>query len=413
MAELSHSGPRFQTPVRTACRVPVEAPQPERGLRPVPDLELGQHVGDVVLHGLQAQAELAGDLGVAEAPRDQGEHLGLARGERRTGGRSLQQPRGEPRPEHGTPGGDRADRRQHLVLAGVLEHVAARPDPQRGGDAGVVVQHREHQDGALWRRGHDPAGGLEPRHGGRLRSISTTSGRSSSVRATAASPSAASPDHLDAGHGRRAARPGRRGTTGGRRRRARGSCRRLHSRAAAGRSPTCPRLGQRPPRAPPISRARSRMPGMPEPGARRRRHRRRRRPPRARGRRRSPPGDPAAGGAGVPDDVGERLLGDAVGRDLDRRRAAAAGCSGRSRSRSSRSRPRARARARPRRRRGRGRRLPLDAGPRRSGAPRPRSRRARPAAARAGRRRAGPRPSGSAPRRPGSPSPASDGPRPS
>ena len=71
--------PRRAVPARThagdAALALVEASHPQGGLGAVAHLELGQHVRDVVLHGLEADAERAGDLGVAAPVGDQREHL--------------------------------------------------------------------------------------------------------------------------------------------------------------------------------------------------------------------------------------------------------------------------------------------------------------------------------------------------
>ena len=57
------------------------------GLDPGVDLELGEDVGDVDAGGLGADEQRLGDLVVAAAGRDQGQHLGLAWGEAELDGR--------------------------------------------------------------------------------------------------------------------------------------------------------------------------------------------------------------------------------------------------------------------------------------------------------------------------------------
>ena len=57
-------------------------------------LELGEHVVDVVAHGLRRQHPAAGDLGVGQAARDQVEDLALTFGQfgERDGGRRRSTP---------------------------------------------------------------------------------------------------------------------------------------------------------------------------------------------------------------------------------------------------------------------------------------------------------------------------------
>src|SRR5690606_5169364 len=79
--------PRAPASARHAPRPPGRSHQAtpyrvEGGLGAVLHPELHEHVGDVGLHGLLRHGELAGDLPVRPAGRDQPQHLALPGGER-------------------------------------------------------------------------------------------------------------------------------------------------------------------------------------------------------------------------------------------------------------------------------------------------------------------------------------------
>src|SRR5680860_37361 len=77
-SRTSATGRLWPPPPTTAS---VQAAHPQSGLRPVAHLHLRQHPGDVVLHRLQADPELSGDLGVAPAIGDEREAAVLALGQ--------------------------------------------------------------------------------------------------------------------------------------------------------------------------------------------------------------------------------------------------------------------------------------------------------------------------------------------
>ncbi len=149
-----------------------------RGLHPVAQSQLGQHMTDVRLHGGLADEQVGGDLRVGQPARHQLQHLDLAVGQRVQGvrhrllaGRQMrgvlvQQPARDARGEHRLTGGHHTDRLHQLVGRGVLEQEAARPGLQRLHHVLVEVERRQHQD--LRRpvplRAGDLAGGLHPVH---------------------------------------------------------------------------------------------------------------------------------------------------------------------------------------------------------------------------------------------------------
>src|SRR6478735_4906080 len=119
---------------------------PEGRLGAIAYLQLGQYVRDMVLHGLEAEVELARDLRVAATLGDEREHLRLPVGQ---GGSdaavSLEESLGRPGAEDHASAGHRADRGEHLLLHRALEQVTPRTHLHRGRDAVVVVDHGEHE----------------------------------------------------------------------------------------------------------------------------------------------------------------------------------------------------------------------------------------------------------------------------
>ncbi len=76
-AEGSSAGPL--RPVLVAVSEEAGAQRAGHGSRPGGLVELGEDVGDVSVHGVGAEGELGGDLVVAQAARDQLQHLPLPR----------------------------------------------------------------------------------------------------------------------------------------------------------------------------------------------------------------------------------------------------------------------------------------------------------------------------------------------
>src|SRR5215467_1434193 len=127
-------------------------------LDPVPELELGQQVGDVRLNGSLADVELPGDLGVGKAAGHQLEDLDLPVGEtpqlrrRRArhwpSGELFDEAAGDGWREEGVSGRHHPDGRCQLFGRGVLEQEAACPRPQGLVDELVGVVGGQHHDPA-------------------------------------------------------------------------------------------------------------------------------------------------------------------------------------------------------------------------------------------------------------------------
>jgi hydrogenase maturation protein HypF len=140
-------------------------------LHAVAEAELGEDVRDVRLHGRLADEELAADLVVREAARDQAEDVELALGQlaellRRGGVRDARELL-DHAPRHG--GGeervaarDGADRGEELLGRVVLEHEAAGARAQRLVDVLVEVEGGQDQDARGVVGGEDAPRRLEP-----------------------------------------------------------------------------------------------------------------------------------------------------------------------------------------------------------------------------------------------------------
>src|SRR4051812_22529037 len=102
----------------------------------------------MVLYGLEADPQLLCDLGVAPSVGNQCQHLGLSSGQvdRPATTTAGEQPFGRAWTEHGTAGSNGANRGEDFLLTRALEHVAVGTYLESGGDAVVVVDHRQHQN---------------------------------------------------------------------------------------------------------------------------------------------------------------------------------------------------------------------------------------------------------------------------
>jgi len=130
----------------------------------------------VGLHGLLADREAGGDLGVGEALGDEAQHAGLAGGERIQGreasgrwgwaapGELGDEPAGDGRRDQGVAGRHDPHRVEELLGGDVLEQEPAGAGVEGVVDVLVEIERREHQDPrpAVGRRFYDPAGGFDP-----------------------------------------------------------------------------------------------------------------------------------------------------------------------------------------------------------------------------------------------------------
>src|SRR5690242_8879660 len=125
----------------------------------VNDLEFAENVGDVIAYRLWTQDQDVGNLSVAFAIDNEGQHLSFAL--RQIGKGLLRDDRAHIReilhealrnlwakdrfpmsdPRHGT---------QHLHLTGAFENVPASACPHCSKDGVVVAEHSEHQDANVW-----------------------------------------------------------------------------------------------------------------------------------------------------------------------------------------------------------------------------------------------------------------------
>jgi hypothetical protein len=139
-------------------------------LDPVAQSQLAQDPGHVGLHRRLAQRQRRGQLGVAQPPRDQAEHLELPRREhgqalvvvsRRE---PLHQAAGDGRGEQRVAPADQPDRGDQVLGGDVLEQEPAGPGGQRRVDVLVQVERGEDDDPHRRLRGQDALGRLEPVH---------------------------------------------------------------------------------------------------------------------------------------------------------------------------------------------------------------------------------------------------------
>ena len=138
------------------------------GLHAVAEAELGQHAGDVRLHGRPADEQLGGDLVVGQPAGHQPEDLELPGGQalvrsvvpggRGTAGEFLDHPPGDGRREQCLSAGDEPDAPHELLRRGVLEQEAARAGPQRAEDVVVEVERGQHEGAAVGAPGRRSGG---------------------------------------------------------------------------------------------------------------------------------------------------------------------------------------------------------------------------------------------------------------
>ena len=203
------TGPRSARTPADGSAVGLAQHQPgvvhaERDLDPVADAELVEQPRHVGLDGRHREVELGGDLGVAEPAADGEGDLALAVGQVGQAGDGLGGPAGaghltDQRPghrrgEHRVALRDLADRVDDLRRRGVLEQEPVGAGGERLDDVLVGVEGRQHDHPR--RVVERPAArrvASRPLSRGIRMSISTTSGRSSSARATPSRPSPASP----------------------------------------------------------------------------------------------------------------------------------------------------------------------------------------------------------------------------
>src|SRR5262249_15342110 len=123
------------------------------------------------------QDELAGDIRVALALRDQVQDLALAlrqlgerpwRGSRLGRGEEVDQPRRDGGAEDGFSTADGLDGPQHLSFFGVFEHIAPGPRPHCREDRGVVFEHRDNEDANMRAIAHDAPRRLDAVDAGHL-----------------------------------------------------------------------------------------------------------------------------------------------------------------------------------------------------------------------------------------------------
>jgi hypothetical protein len=169
------ASPVLASPVLASRDEPGLIGQHDR-LDPVAQSQLAQDPGHVGLHRRLAQRQRRGQLGVAQPPRDQAEHLELPRREhgqtlvivsRRE---PLHQAAGDGRGEQRVAPADQPDRGDQVLGGDVLEQEAAGPGGQRRVDVLVQVERGEDDDPHFGLlpvsplRGQDPPGRLEPVH---------------------------------------------------------------------------------------------------------------------------------------------------------------------------------------------------------------------------------------------------------
>src|ERR1022692_2479045 len=121
---------------RPARRAQAGVPGQRYSLGPGRDLQLRQHGGDVIPHGLVRYHQAAADGQVAAALGQQVKYLALAGGQPRKGhrpaapgrrGEEGDDPVGDARAEYRLAARDRPDRAPDVIGAGLLEQVARAP----------------------------------------------------------------------------------------------------------------------------------------------------------------------------------------------------------------------------------------------------------------------------------------------
>src|SRR5918995_251984 len=140
------------------------------GLGAVRDLKLGEDVGDVIAHGLGAQVEAFGDLGVRLVAGYELQDLVLALGQlgEGVGGLSrvwtreiLHEAAGYGRSEDGLAAGDSPDGTQDLGLEGAFKQVASGTGLQRGEHRIVILLHADDEDAYVGAGVQDRTGRLD------------------------------------------------------------------------------------------------------------------------------------------------------------------------------------------------------------------------------------------------------------
>src|SRR3954470_6797327 len=124
-------------PAGPHCRLEPGPGAPHGGLEPVAHADVPEDVAQVALDGLRADPEPQRDLLVRHAGAHEREHLALAIAQVARGGRGAQiayERHGDARRQRRLAGGRRADARDQLVRARVLEQVADRARVERVGD---------------------------------------------------------------------------------------------------------------------------------------------------------------------------------------------------------------------------------------------------------------------------------------
>src|SRR3954451_22217515 len=164
-------GPTHKTPL--VLRLPatfgvLDEPVPAGphcGLEPVAHADVPEDVAQVALDGLRADPEPQRDLLVRHAGAHEREHLALAIAQVARGGRGAQiayERHGDARRQRRLAGGRRADARDQLVRARVLEEVADRARVERVGDVLAISERGQHDDPRRALAGEDPLRRLDP-----------------------------------------------------------------------------------------------------------------------------------------------------------------------------------------------------------------------------------------------------------